>query len=188
MQRSIAVMVSSPNDSQSCSVLVSVVLVNDNPPVVDSNGPLQPSINHNVTLNYNFVSQASVWITSRDATVTDLDADGRVEMLQVELTPGFPGDGVFLSASVGCPIDSSSTCHLRRVTCLARVRLGLGFHLPTSRSIHRLNTMQPSIFSRACASHDLKFQLLISPACPNYRLLAQHITGSFTIWSNGALP
>lgn len=106
-------MVSSPNDSQSCSILVSVVLVNDNLPVVDLNGPLQPSINHTVMLNYNFASQASVWIASRDATISDLDSDGRVETLQVELTPGFPGDGVFLSDSVGCPIDNSSTCHLR---------------------------------------------------------------------------
>jgi hypothetical protein len=113
VQRSISLTVISPNDSQSCNVLVSVILVNDNPPVVDLNGPSLASINHSVMLNYTFINQASVWIAARDATVSDLDADGRIETLLVDLNPGFPNDGVFLSASVGCPIDNSSVCHLR---------------------------------------------------------------------------
>ena len=106
-------LVNSPSGTQSCSILVSVVLVNDNRPVVDLNGPSQPSINHSAVLNYNFLNQASVWVAARDATVSDLDANSRVESLQVDLAPGFPNDGVFLSVSVGCPIDNSSTCHLR---------------------------------------------------------------------------
>lgn len=105
--------ITSPSDSQSCNIVVSVLLVNDNRPVVDLNGPLQPSINHTVALNYNFINQASEWIASRDATISDLDLDGRIETLLVDLTPGFPNDVVFLSTSVGCPIDNSSTCHLR---------------------------------------------------------------------------
>lgn len=115
VQRSITLVInsSSSSDSQSCSLLVSVLLINDNAPVVDLNGPLQPFLNHTIALNYNFVSQASEWVAARDATISDLDTDGRIETLQVELTPGFPDDGVFLSASVGCPIDNSDTCHLR---------------------------------------------------------------------------
>lgn len=105
--------VNTPTVSRSCSILVSLVLVNDNPPVVDLNGPLQPSINRTVTLNYNFMSQGTVQVASRDATITDSDTDGRVELLEVTLFPGFPDDGIYLSESSGCPIDASSTCHLR---------------------------------------------------------------------------
>ncbi len=116
VQRSIHVTVNSPGDSQSCRILVSLLFVNDNPPIVDLSGPLQPSINHTASLNYNFMSQASVPIASQDATITDLDADGRIESLEANLTAGFPNDGIFLSETSGCPIDNSSTCHLRLVT------------------------------------------------------------------------
>lgn len=106
-------MVNAPDDSGSCSVLVSLVLRNDNPPVVDLSGPGDTPINHTLSLNYNFVSQASEWIAARDASISDLDADGRIELLEANLTPGFPNDGIFLSATSGCPIDNSSTCHIR---------------------------------------------------------------------------
>lgn len=107
-------MVASPSDSRSCDILVSVALRNDNPPVVDLSGAQDPSsINRSFSLNYTFVSQSSQWIAARDGSISDLDADGRIEMLQADLTPGQANDGIFLSASSGCPIDNSSTCHLR---------------------------------------------------------------------------
>lgn len=115
VQRSVVVSVTTPNDMRSCTVLVSVLLVNDNAPVVDLSGPLQPFTNLSLALDYNFVSQASVWVSSRDATISDADADSRVETLLIDLTPGFPNDGIYLSRSVGCPVDDSSVCHLRSV-------------------------------------------------------------------------
>ena len=121
VQRSINISVTSPTDSQSCNILVSIVLMNDNPPVIDLNGPLQPSINYTVALNYSFMSQASVWIASRDASISDLDTDGRIERLEVNLMPGFPNDGIYLSEMIGCPIDNSSTCHLRLVLCIVLI-------------------------------------------------------------------
>ena len=116
--RSISVRVSGLNDSQSCNILVSISLVNDNPPVVDLNGPLQPSINYSTALNYSFIRQNSVWIAARDATISDFDADGRTELVEINLIPGYPGDGIILSERVGCPIDNSSVCHIRLVVIL----------------------------------------------------------------------
>lgn len=113
VQRLITITVTTPNNSQSCSILVSITLINDNVPVVDLSGPDQPSVNHTITLNYNFISQASEWIAARDASISDLDADSRIETLEVNLTVGFPNDGIYLSQSSGCPIDNSSTCHIR---------------------------------------------------------------------------
>lgn len=110
VQRSVVVSVTTPSDTRTCSVLVSVQLVNDNVPVVDLSGPLEPFTNLSLVLDYNFISQASVWVSSRDATISDADADGRIEMLLIDLTPGFPNDGLYL---VGCPVDDSSVCHLR---------------------------------------------------------------------------
>lgn len=113
-ERRIVVEVSAAdNDSQQCSINVAVSLTNDNPPVVDLSGPLQPSLNHSVSLEYNFTNQASVWIAARDASITDLDANSHVVEVNVSLQPGFPGDGIYLSEVVGCPIDSSDICHIR---------------------------------------------------------------------------
>lgn len=85
--------------------------MNDNAPVVDLSGPLNPSINHTVLLNYTFLSgPASEWISARDASITDADQDARIESLTVELLPGQPGDGIFV---MGCPLDDSTVCWLR---------------------------------------------------------------------------
>lgn len=109
--RRIMVSISSPESTQSCPILVSISPVNDNSPVVDLNGPLNPSINHTVLLNYTFLSgPASEWISARDASITDADQDARIESLTVELLPGRPGDGIFV---MGCPLDDSTVCWLR---------------------------------------------------------------------------
>lgn len=100
-------------DSMSCQILVSLVLVNDNPPMVDLSGSLQPTINYTTSLNYNFMTQGTVPIASQEATITDLDQDARIESLQVNLVLGSQNDGIYLSETSGCPIDNSSTCHLR---------------------------------------------------------------------------
>jgi len=92
---------------------VSVLLVNDNPPVVDLNGAALSSINYSTSLNYNFTNQNSVPVAARDATISDPDRDGRIVGLEVNLTAGLPNDGIYLSESSACPIDNSSTCHLR---------------------------------------------------------------------------
>ncbi len=81
--------------------------------MVDLNGPLQLSINHTIALNYSFVSQNSDWIASRDSTISDADAGNQIQQLVINLMPGFPGDGIYLSQRVGCPMDNASICHLR---------------------------------------------------------------------------
>ena len=116
MQRSVFIMVNSPGPSASCSILVSLLLRNDNLPVVDLSGPLENStLNNTLTLNYDFRSQASEWIAARDASISDLDTDSRIETLTASLESGLPNDGIFLSESTGCSIDDSSTCHIRSV-------------------------------------------------------------------------
>ena len=113
-RRMITVLVSSPNNTQSCSILVSIRPENDNTPVVDLSGPSNPSINHTVELNYTFLmGPASEWISSRTASVSDLDQNGRIESLTAELTPGQPGDGIFLSENLGCPLDDTTICLLK---------------------------------------------------------------------------
>lgn len=112
VQRSIVVSVDSAAP-QLCRIVVSVALINDNAPVVDLNGPSEPSTNHSLSLTYDFMNQATGFVSSRDATISDADADGRVESLRVDLSPGLSGDGIFLHEDVGCPVDNSSTCHLR---------------------------------------------------------------------------
>ena len=88
--------------------------MNDNAPVVDLSGPLDPSINHTVLLNYTFFNgPASEWISARDASVMDEDIDGRIESLTVELLPGQSGDRIFMSESLGCSLDDTSMCLLR---------------------------------------------------------------------------
>ena len=114
LQRTVTVSISSSDDTQSCPILVSISPVNDNAPVVDLNGPLDPSINHTVMLNYTFLSgPASEWISARDASVMDEDQDGRIESLTAELLPGQPGDGIFMSENLGCSLDDTSVCLLR---------------------------------------------------------------------------
>ena len=83
---------------------------------MDLSGPLSADVDHNISLQYNFISQASEWVAARDASISDLDADGRIERLEANLTEGLQGDGIFLDQSVSdCVIDNSSTCHLRCV-------------------------------------------------------------------------
>ena len=114
IQRNIMVSISGPDDTQSCPILVSISPVNDNAPVVDLNGPLDPSINHTVLLNYTFVNgPASEWISARDASVMDEDQDSRIESMTVDLLPGQPGDRIFMSESLGCSLDDTSVCLLR---------------------------------------------------------------------------
>lgn len=114
LQRTVTVSISSSDDTQSCPILVSISPVNDNAPVVDLNGPLDPSINHTVMLNYTFLGgPASEWISARDASVTDEDQDGRIESLTAELLPGQPGDRIFMSEYLGCSLDDTSVCLLR---------------------------------------------------------------------------
>ena len=112
--RSIMVSISSSDDTQSCPILVSISPVNDNAPEVDLSGPLDPSINHTVLLNYTFLGgPASEWISARDASVIDQDIDGQIESLTVELLPGQPGDRIFMSEELGCSLDDTSVCLLR---------------------------------------------------------------------------
>ena len=114
LQRTVTVSISSSDDTQSCPILVSISPVNDNAPVVDLNGPLDPSINHTVMLNYTFLGgPASEWISARDASVMDEDQDGRIESLTAELLPGQPGDRIFMSEYLGCSLDDTSVCLLR---------------------------------------------------------------------------
>lgn len=113
-QRIISVGVLGQNSSQSCTIMVAIRLVNDNPPLVDLSGQ-QPSINYTRALNYSFVQQNSVPIASRRARIRDRDEDSQLRSLDVELVPGYPNDGIFLSENVGCSIDNTSTCHIRLV-------------------------------------------------------------------------
>lgn len=116
IQRRIMVSVSSSDDTQFCPILLSITPVNDNKPIVDLSGPLRPSINHSVTLNYTFLNgPASEWISARDASVSDEDQNSRIESLTAELLPGQPGDRIFLSENLGCPFDDASVCILRSV-------------------------------------------------------------------------
>ena len=113
-QRRIVISVSSSDDIQSCSILVSINPVNDNVPVVDLNGPLEPSINHTVMLNYTFLEgPATEWISARDASVIDEDQNSRIASLTAELLQGRPLDGIFVSENLGCSLDDTSVCLLR---------------------------------------------------------------------------
>ena len=113
-QRTVVVSISSSDDTQSCNIIVSINPVNDNAPVVDLSGPLDPSINHTVMLNYTFLmGPASEWISARDASVTDEDQNSRIESLTAELLPGRPGDRIYLSEGLGCSLDDTSVCLLR---------------------------------------------------------------------------
>ena len=113
-QRTITVFIRSPNDTQSCNVLVSIEPVNDNLPVVDLSGPSIPSINHTVEVNYTFVNgPSSEWISSRDATISDQDQNALIESLTAELVPRQPGDRIFLSDTLGCSHGETSICLLK---------------------------------------------------------------------------
>ena len=90
--------------------MLTVSLVNDNAPVVDLNGPMQPSINYTTTLTYDFFSPAQVPIASSDAVVSDADLDGRLVSLAVQLEPGRPGDRLVFPA---CPSEGDASCQLR---------------------------------------------------------------------------
>ncbi len=100
-------------ETVSCISMVSVFLINDNPPVVDLSGAGSTSINYTVALNYNFTRQASIPIASSEASITDADTNSPLRSLDVQLVPGYPNDGIFLGRRVGCPRDNSSTCHIR---------------------------------------------------------------------------
>ena len=58
-----------------------------------------------------------MWVASRDAIITDLDQDGRIISLDVALTPGRPGDRIYLSENTGCPRSGAPVC---RYDCLFR--------------------------------------------------------------------
>ena len=113
-QRVITITATGQNESQSCTVMVSVLPINDNPPVVDLNGPDVPSINYTRTLDYNFLNQNSVEIASSMATISDQD-NSLLRSIEAQLIPGYSNDGIFLGEEVGCPVDNTSTCHIRLV-------------------------------------------------------------------------
>lgn len=114
VQRMITLVISSPNDTQSCNILVSISPVNDNVPIVDLNGPSIPSVNHTVRLIYTFLmGPSSEWIASRTASVSDQDQNGRIESLIAELTPGQPADRIYLSDDLSCSLDDTRICLLK---------------------------------------------------------------------------
>ena len=108
--RSLIITVTSAGDSTQCSLMIAVQLVNDNPPVVDLSGPSVSTLNHSVYLEYSFFAPASEWIAARDAAITDRDQDGAVAGMNVELSGGRAGDRIYLSETVGCPMNGVSTC------------------------------------------------------------------------------
>ena len=121
-QRNISVTVESLAASQSCGLLVSILLVNDNPPVVDLNGPSLTSVNHAASVVFDMPINSAA-IASPDATITDLDQDGRIETVVVNLTATVPNadDRICLGnipeVHVGefssCQDEEFSTCHFR---------------------------------------------------------------------------
>ena len=107
-ERVISVSVASRSEQRSCTVMLRVMLVNDNPPVVDLNGP-EASVDNNVEVDFSFFETASVPI-AEFAEISDADSDGTVVSLTLQLMPGRPGDRLRLD---DCLDSSAPSCHLQ---------------------------------------------------------------------------
>ena len=108
-------MATSQVESRSCTILLSVLLINDNPPIVDLSGSELPdSTNFTVGLNYSFVRPQRVSIAASTASISDSDAGGRIASLLVHLDTGRPGDRVLMGGGV-CPEGGEPACYLRCV-------------------------------------------------------------------------
>lgn len=110
--RTLTITTTSLTDQASCSVMITISLVNDHPSVIDLNGPSSPSINHSVSLSYSFFHPTRASVVAEDVTISDPDEDGVVSSLLVELRPGRPQDRLVLSDTL-CPDNQESVCHLR---------------------------------------------------------------------------
>ena len=111
--RTIVVMVTSQAENRSCSILVSIFLINDNPPIVNLSGSELPdSTNFTVGLNYSFLRPQRVSIAAPSASISDRDAGGRVASLLVQLVMGRTGDRVLIGGGV-CPEGEEPACYLR---------------------------------------------------------------------------
>ncbi len=107
--RVLTVTVSSDTDTQSCPITITLSLINDNTPVVDLSGSNSPSQNHSISLTYNFFRGSGQAIATRNATITDMDIDGRVASLRVALEGGRSGDRVIFHNN-RCPMNEEPLC------------------------------------------------------------------------------
>lgn len=87
------------NDGQTnvtCVKSLEVVVVNDNPPVVDLNGPSLPGIGYSTRVTYSFSVQP-IAVTASGATVTDLD--GEITELRLEVASPQDDEGFVVCES-----------------------------------------------------------------------------------------
>lgn len=98
----------------SCSVMVTVALINDNVPVVDLSGPAVPSVNYSTSVAYTVPPQR-VSIASPTARLVDLDSDSAITTVAITLSPGQQGDQLVLHGLCSGGAAPPTTCSLRYV-------------------------------------------------------------------------
>ena len=111
-QRVVSIIVYQSSASVSCSVPVSIQLINDNKPVVDLSGPSDSSINRTTTISYNYLSPTSVAVASENATIIDADADSVVSGFDVNIILARSGDRLIINPDI-CASTSESLCYIK---------------------------------------------------------------------------
>ena len=109
--RHVSISVSDGRRDVTCVVSIEIILVNDNVPEVDLNGPLVAGIDFSVDVLYS-MSGNSAKIAADAATVTD--ADGTIEQVDVVIYDGESTDVLVVDscATTGpCRIDLSGACN-----------------------------------------------------------------------------
>ena len=104
----------------SCTKLIDIDLINDNQPVVDLTGPSDSTINRTAQIVHNYLTPNQTLIAGENATITDLDADGVVQSLSMELTSNEFGDKLILNPDI-CIVLTATVCYIKYVKISFRV-------------------------------------------------------------------
>ena len=98
----------------SCTRRIDIALINDNEPVVDLTGPIDSTINRTAQIVHNYLNPNHILIAGENATITDLDADGVVQSLSMELTSNEFGDKLILNPDI-CSVLTATICFIKYV-------------------------------------------------------------------------
>ena len=95
-----------------CSIIVSMMLINDHVPTVDLRGPDSDGVNYTTSIISQYQGQNRVLIADRNSSITDLDSESVLVSMSVSLVSHIEGDALVFDIG-GCnPSGSTGTCYV----------------------------------------------------------------------------
>lgn len=95
-----------------CSIIVSMMLINDHVPTVDLRGLDSDEVNYTTSIISQYQGQNRVLIADKNSSITDLDSESVLVSMSVSLVSHIEGDALVFDIG-GCnPSGSTGTCYV----------------------------------------------------------------------------